>query len=237
MEENQQEANTMELEIPTRKLLSVGITKKFWSIETDRKDLFEKLKNTSSFLWGDVGTGKSVLAASIAKDYLKRNGRVKWINYPDFIKQIKIDISHGDLGYLGSVDHEQEAANFGGVLFVDDLGAERLTDFVKEVTYRMFNTRELNLLPTVITSNYSLDEIDQFIDRRISSRIIGICYIQELTGKDQRMASKSYNFETPTVEEKLSNDPMPDECRKKLEALDAETKERGRSAGMRSRRS
>lgn len=214
------------------KIQQAGIPKKFWYTETTRKDIFEKYKNTSCFFWGEVGTGKSVLAAAIAKDYIARNGKVKWINYPEFIKMIKSEINQGETGWSNATWQEEQITEFKGVLVIDDLGAEYLTDFVKEVTYRLLNKRELSVLPVIITSNYNLNEIDAFIDRRISSRIIGMCEVIQLAGKDQRMATEPYKFpdpekeETPTVRE-----PMPDECRKELEKLFDKTKKLSRSAG------
>jgi len=50
----------------------------------------------------------------------------------------------------------------------------------------IINYREQNKLQTIITSNFTLDEIDKYIDRRISSRIAGMCEIIRMSG-DKRL--------------------------------------------------
>ena len=72
-------------------------------------------------------------------------------------------------------------------MIIDDIGAEKLTEFVRQTFYYIINEREQWLKKTIITSNYSLDELDEYIDGRISSRIAGMCEIVELGGKDRRV--------------------------------------------------
>ena len=78
-------------------------------------------------------------------------------------------------------------AKFEGWLAIDDIGAEKLTEFVRQITYYILNEREQRELPTLITSNFSLMEIDEMIDSRISSRIAGMCEVIKLSGKDRRL--------------------------------------------------
>jgi len=197
--------------------LNAGIPKKFWDIETDNIQLLNELKHMSSFIWGPVGVGKSVLAASIAKVYIKEGGNIKWINYPDFIQKLRYAVTDNVSGSFREV--EDSVRYYDGVLFIDDLGAERLTDFVKEVTYRVLNTRELSMLPTVITSNFSLDQIDKIIDPRVSSRLVGMCRIVHLTGDDLRLKSKPYSFPKIKIPSPQIRKPMPESARKALENL------------------
>jgi len=44
-------------------------------------------------------------------------------------------------------------------------------------------------MQTIITSNFTLDEIDMYIDRRISSRIAGMCEVVRMSG-DKRLNQK-----------------------------------------------
>jgi len=46
------------------------------------------------------------------------------------------------------------------------------------------------MLHTLVTSNFSLQQIDDQIDTRVSSRIGGMCKIVKLTGKDRRLEKK-----------------------------------------------
>ena len=72
-------------------------------------------------------------------------------------------------------------------LIIDDLGAEKLTDYVRQATYYLINEREQWDRITYITSNYPLKELDRQLDCRISSRIAGMCDIKALKGEDLRL--------------------------------------------------
>ena len=168
-----------------KKKITKIIPPKFWAIETDKKDLLLKYKDKSVFCWGATGTGKSVFVHSLAKGYIKRARDILIYSYPALIMQLR-NAYKTDSGKT-PWDIAKTTADFRGVLILDDLGAEKTTDFVKEITYFILNERELNLLTTIITSNYSLNELNDRIDSRVSSRIAGMCEILKFTGKDKRI--------------------------------------------------
>ena len=72
-------------------------------------------------------------------------------------------------------------------LILDDLGAEKLTDYVRQCTYFLINEREQWNRPTYLTTNFSLKQLDEQLDSRISSRIAGMCDVKALTGHDLRI--------------------------------------------------
>ncbi len=74
-------------------------------------------------------------------------------------------------------------------LVIDDLGVEKSTDYVKQLTYFIINFRESNLLPTYITTNLPPDQLEKIIDQRIASRIAGMCELIRMDGPDQRIGS------------------------------------------------
>lgn len=73
-------------------------------------------------------------------------------------------------------------------LAIDDLGATKATDFVRQAIYYIINERETRERPTFITSNFSLAELNDQFDPRISSRIAGMCDVIEMKGKDRRVS-------------------------------------------------
>lgn len=72
------------------------------------------------------------------------------------------------------------------LLIVDDLGAEKQSDWSMGVLYLILNRRIDNLRPTIVTSNLTLREIDA-IDPRLASRI-GSMRCVEMKGRDRRLA-------------------------------------------------
>jgi DNA replication protein DnaC len=166
------------------------VPEKFKAIDTDQKDLLKQLQGKSVFIYGDVGKGKSVFMASLLKQVVRQGKQVKWISYTAFIMRLQ-NLFAKSISSETPYDEAEKVARFDGILFIDDLGAEKLTDFVKQITYFILNEREQRMLPTVITSNFSLDEIDEKIDRRISSRICGMCEVINFSrGHDRRKEKK-----------------------------------------------
>jgi len=175
------------------------IPKKFWGIDTE-KPLNEYKDNICSlFIHGKAGVGKTVLACSLAKLYIKQGHEVKFISYPAFIMDLQ-GMFRGEkdvYGYAKEIAWYPEKIEKDpclyknierkGVLIIDDLGAVKLTDFVRQITYYIINEREMKCLPTIITSNFGLNEIDEMIDSRISSRISGMCEVLQIKGKDRRL--------------------------------------------------
>ena len=74
------------------------------------------------------------------------------------------------------------------VLIMDDLGCQKVTDWVLNILLLIFNNRYENLKPTVFTSNSDLNDLArQFEDNRIPSRIVEMCRIKHFTNKDYRI--------------------------------------------------
>ena len=73
------------------------------------------------------------------------------------------------------------------LLFIDDLGAEKVTEWVEEVVYLTVNSYYENNIPIIFTSNYPLSGIAEKVGERVASRIKEMCHIVALTGEDRRL--------------------------------------------------
>mgnify|MGYP001583741503 FL=1 len=71
-------------------------------------------------------------------------------------------------------------------LILDDLGAEKTTDFARSILYQIIDYRYNYEKPTIITSNLDIKEISERFDDRIASRIISLCPVITLDNKDYR---------------------------------------------------
>ena len=67
----------------------------------------------------------------------------------------------------------------------DDLGAEKLTDAKRENLYYIIDSRYREMLPTIITSNFTIKEINE-VEPRIASRLAEMGIILQFNGKDFR---------------------------------------------------
>jgi DNA replication protein DnaC len=159
------------------------LPRKYHSIATNRKDIFEAKRDNSLFITGMPGTGKTVLACSIAKYLICNEKPVKFISYPAYIMRLQDSFRNEN---ASPFQIAREVARFDGTLIIDDFGAEKLTDYVRQITYFILNEREQWCGPVIITSNYTLGDLDTLVDPRISSRIAGMCDIIKLTGEDRR---------------------------------------------------
>jgi len=157
------------------------LPKKFWDIETDKP--LDKYMAKSLFIHGKAGVGKTVLACSLAKEYIRQGRKVKFISYPVFIMELQGGFKRDEDVYRLA----KEIVLYEGMLIIDELGGDiKLTDFVRQITYYLINEREMSMLPMIITANIDLNEIASMFDERISSRIKGCCEVLNFQGKDRR---------------------------------------------------
>lgn len=146
------------------------------------------------YLHGNSGTGKTQTAISIFMEWcashVKRGGGYSFgdmwafLNYPKFIMQLQASFKkNSDETAEELLDHYASVP----CLIVDDMGAEKPTEFVRQSTYYLINEREMYERKTIITSNFSLDHLNDHIDSRIASRIAGMCDVVEMKGIDRRL--------------------------------------------------
>jgi len=89
-----------------------------------------------------------------------------------------------------AIDSEAEfrALADSPLLFVDDLGAAKTSEWVEEVNYRLINWRYERVLPTLFTSNVPPKELSGSLGERVASRLIEMAGRVVLQGSDRRRA-------------------------------------------------
>lgn len=133
---------------------------------------------------GDVGTGKTHLAAAIAHHIIESYSvTVQFINYVDLIADLKAAFS-SDTGNVVQIEKRMCESN---LLIIDDLGKEKQSQFTNELLYRVVNRRYKDNLPLIITTNYRLPVLAERLDYAVFSRIIGICKAVDMRGTDYRV--------------------------------------------------
>ena len=111
---------------------------------------FEEMKkdNVGLLLYGNVGSGKTYLACSIANEIItKYSYVVKVINFA----QILNDLQKG--GFNLDRNEYIDSITNATLLILDDFGIERNTEYALEQIYNVINERYLKAKPTIITTN------------------------------------------------------------------------------------
>jgi DNA replication protein DnaC len=149
-----------------------------------KKFLTSDSNNLNFFLYGGVGTGKTYSAYAIAKLYFVNKMSVRLYNYIDLLTQIK-----ESFGKPGSDDFIKEKVCSQDAIILDDLGAEKVTEWTLEILYRLIDHRYINMIPLIIISNLNIEDLSKIYGDRIMSRIVGIMgdNIIKFTGKDRRL--------------------------------------------------
>lgn len=126
-------------------------------------------KGIGMYLFGTSGSGKSRLAASIANKLIEKGVPVRWWNVTSLYLAIQNTFKPN---YTGP--DILEGCTSAGLLILDDMGAEKPTEWTMATMYDIINSRIENVLPTIITSNLTFDELSSHADSRVISRLSDI---------------------------------------------------------------
>lgn len=171
---------------------------------TNRKDVHQKLMKKAYeivkdqhvkglFIHGKFGVGKSYFLGALANELSKYQISSVLIYVPEFISRLKGGFSDGTTQQLLTTVKTAE------VLILDDLGAEDVTPWVRdEVISNVLHYRMVEQLPTFISSNFTMDEleknyrktrdngVEETKSRRILERLRALCEEVELKGDNYR---------------------------------------------------
>jgi DNA replication protein DnaC len=136
------------------------------------------------WLMGDVGTGKTSLAMVVSKAALELGRSVAIYSLPRLLARIRrtYDADAGEQSYLQFFERLTSV----DLLHVDDLGAEKRSDWVLEQLYAIVNERYEAQRSVLITTNLPHDELEEQIGSRTVSRLSQMCDEVPLFGADRR---------------------------------------------------
>ena len=184
--------------------LGTGIPKRFRGVGFDRQPIVDmdpplvreirayvKAVNANLdqgkglWLFGDVGTGKTSLAMLVSKSALEAGRSVAIYSMPRLLSDIKETYEErSDRSYMQLF--ERLAAV--DLLHIDDLGAEKRTEWVLEQLYSIINERWQEQKSVMVTTNLiDVDELRNQIGPRTVSRLHEMCDLIPIMGRDRRM--------------------------------------------------
>ena len=153
---------------------------------------FEKLGRIGLLLYGDVGTGKTFLAACIANALLNQGIRVKWLTTMQIVERSCFYSESEYAEYTRSIAAPD-------LLIIDDLGAERGTDFSLERVHSLVDTRISANKPMIVTTNIDITDMGICTDlkkKRTFDRIMPATFAFAMKGTSYRMKQAQKNYET-----------------------------------------
>jgi len=136
------------------------------------------------FLSGTVGSGKTYLSVAIMKEFILQGIYSCFQSVPALFQTLRqtfntrySDVEEKLMNKLNSVE----------LLTLDDLGAEKISDFTVDRLYLIIDSRYSNMKKIIITSNLTLNDIKNKIHDRLASRIGEMCKIIIMPNKDLRI--------------------------------------------------
>lgn len=129
---------------------------------------FKAWGSDSLLLWGDYGNGKSHMAASIANELNEQGYIVVFQSVPELLERIKNTFNRNNQETESDILRALQQCD---LLILDDIGAEKVTDWVQEVMFRIVDKRYRKQKPILYTSNLKPSMLLEKLGGRIYDRI------------------------------------------------------------------
>ena len=144
-------------------------------------DHWDEIKDNTMglLLYGSKGNGKTYCAACIANELIDRGVPVLMTSFPKIL----------NTGQSGMNDLIREAQEYD-LIVVDDLGAERDTEYAIETVYYFIDSRYRVGKPMIVTTNLDLAELKNPKDlkyARIYDRVLEMCMPMGFAGESKRV--------------------------------------------------
>lgn len=128
------------------------------------------------YIHGNFGRGKTGLVVATLRELVIAHGMQRGMDIP--VKRLaQFVTATGMLQSLRPGGDEDDSAKVlrslvkARVLVIDDLGAERLTDWGADRVFEIVNARHNAEMPTLVTSNYRMDELAKRITQQVGAKM------------------------------------------------------------------
>lgn len=134
-------------------------------------------------LFGSYGCGKTHLVSAIIHKIGENYVDSTFINVPELLVKIKQSFGNDEVNFDWMIEKAKDAS----LLILDDLGAEKSSDWVREQLYVIINRRYEDMLPTIVTTNCTTAELVDRLGERTVSRLIEMTDAYKITADDYRL--------------------------------------------------
>jgi DNA replication protein DnaC len=143
---------------------------------------FAQSLNGWFLLQGGYGCGKTHLAAAIANYAVEMGVPTLFLTVPDLLDMLRFSYDSEDTTFEQRFNEIRNAS----LLVLDDLGTQNATGWAQEKLFQIINYRYINKLPTVLTTNLSLEEVEPRVRSRLTDKEIVIRF--QIVAPDYRDA-------------------------------------------------
>ena len=138
-------------------------------------------------MYGETGLGKTFLSNCIAKELLDKGHTVLYLSSNELFEDVLSNyIMSGSYTDKSALEPIYEYIYTSDLLIIDDLGSEVLSSFVKSQLFEIINKRIITNRSTLITTNLSLEVLQDRYTERVMSRIADKYILYPLYGDDIR---------------------------------------------------
>lgn len=141
------------------------------------------------YIHGGVGSGKTHIAYAVARKWNEVTGRAPhfW-NTTELMQEIKDDFDRDAYSKKHTLENLMTTES---LIVLDDIGVEKVSDWVLERFYLLVNRRYNEMRPIIFTSNYTPADLADKIGERTVSRIVELCEVVKVDGIDRRLQRKN----------------------------------------------
>ena len=131
---------------------------------------------------GGTGLGKTHLSLAIANVALNKGYSVIY----GTSQNIFSDLQDENFGRTDNIYYNEHDILNTDLLILDDLGTEFRSQFSEACLYNIVNTRILKKKATIISTNFSFEDLERDYNQRVTSRLAGEYSVLTLEGSDIR---------------------------------------------------
>ena len=165
-----------------------GVPPRYFNSKLNDFDFKVPLKS-SLYITGSIGCGKTHLMAALLRNDVTESLNkpvpcsALFVNMLDLLSSIRNSYSDSSTQESQIIDLYRKVEN----LYIDDIGIDKVNDWKSTIIYQIIDHRYTNDLRTVVSSNLSLDGLNDILGERITSRIAGMCELIQMKGTDRRL--------------------------------------------------
>ena len=151
-------------------------------------------------LMGETGVGKTHLTVALVKGLVEKGAEVLFLDYQELLKRIQSSYNPKALTAEREVMRPVLETE---VVVIDDLGANRVSDWVEDTINYLLNHRYNEKKPTLLTANLKEEPVsgvpgkrrtyatfEERLGLRVTSRLQEMCRLVDIVAEDYRKLAR-----------------------------------------------